>query len=219
MNMKLLCGTALAVTLSILAAPLASAQETEAARKDTIIITGTRVAERSASDSPAPIDVVGGDDLLNQGDNDPVNLIRTLVPSFNATTHPISDAATLIRPVNLRGLPPDNTLVLINGKRSHRAAVIAFLGAGISDGSQGPDISTIPAIALQQVEVLRDGASSQYGSDAIAGVINFILKDDPSGGTLEAKWGQTYEGDGGTYQIAGNVGLPVGPNGFLNLSA
>jgi iron complex outermembrane recepter protein len=217
MNMNLLCGTALA--LGALASPLASAQETAATRSDTIIITGTRVGERSAADSPAPVDVVGGQDLVNQGDSDAVNLIRTLVPSFNATTHPISDAATLIRPVNLRGLPPDNTLVLVNGKRQHRAAVIAFLGAGIADGSQGADISTIPAISLKQVEVLRDGASSLYGSDAIAGVINFILKDEPSGGQVEAKWGQTYEGDGASYQIAGNIGLPVGPNGFLNLSA
>lgn len=219
MNMKLLCGTALLLTLGTLTAPMASAQERSTAKEDVVIVTGTRVEARSATDTPAPVDVVSGSELLNQGDNDAVNLLRTLVPSFNATTHPISDAATLIRPVNLRGLPPDNTLVLVNGKRQHRAAVIAFLGAGISDGSQGPDISTIPAVALKQVEVLRDGASSQYGSDAIAGVINFILKDDPSGGSLEAKWGQTYEGDGASYQVAGNVGLPIGANGFLNLSA
>jgi iron complex outermembrane receptor protein len=217
--MKLLCGAALILAIGPFALPLASAQPPDTTQKDIIIVTGTRVEARSATDTPAPVDVVSGAELLNQGDNDTVNLLRTAVPSFNATTHPISDAATLIRPVNLRGLPPDNTLVLVNGKRQHRAAVIAFLGAGISDGSQGPDISTIPAIALKQVEVLRDGASSQYGSDAIAGVINFILKDDTSGGSLEGKWGQTYEGDGATYQLAGNVGLPVGPNGFLNLSA
>ncbi len=218
MNMKLLCSAALILSIGSMAAPLATAQQTQPERGETIIITGTRVAERSASDSASPVDVVSGIDLVNQGDNDTVNLIRTLVPSFNATTHPISDAATLIRPVNLRGLPPDNTLVLVNGKRMHRAAVIAFLGAGISDGSQGPDISTIPAIGLKQVEVLRDGASSQYGSDAIAGVINFILKDDTSGGSAEAKWGQTYEGDGTSYQLAGSLGLQIGPNGFLNLS-
>ena len=162
MNTKLLLGTAIILAMGTLAAPLASAQQTEPTR-EIIIVTGTRVEARSATDTPAPVDVVPGEELVNQGDNDTVNIIRTLVPSFNVTTHPISDAATLIRPVNLRGLPPDNTLVLVNGKRQHRAAVIAFLGAGISDGSQGPDISTIPAIALKQVEVLRDGASSQYG--------------------------------------------------------
>ncbi len=146
--------------------------------------------------------------MVNQGSNDAVDIIRALVPSFNATTQPISDAATLVRPVNLRGLPPDNTLVLVNGKRQHRAAVIAFLGGGISDGSQGADISTMPAIALKQVEVLRDGASSQYGSDAIAGVINFILE----GRCMPV---ERWKANGAkpmramvtSYQIAANTGL------------
>ncbi|HIB74726.1 MAG TPA: TonB-dependent receptor, partial [Gammaproteobacteria bacterium] len=97
------------------------------------------------------------------------------------TKPPISDAATLIRPGNLRGLPPDNMLVLVNSKRRHRGAVISFLGGGISDGAQGPDISAIPSIALKQVEILRDGASAQYGSDAIAGIMNFVLRDDVDG--------------------------------------
>lgn len=218
MRVRLMRGAAMALAIGAFGIPLAHAQQ-GGGDEDVVIITGTRVDARSAIDSPAPVDVVAGDELVNQGDNDAVNILRTLVPSFNVGTQPISDAATLVRPINLRGLPPDNTLVLVNGKRMHRAAVIAFLGGGISDGSQGPDISTVPAIALKQVEVLRDGASSQYGSDAIAGVINFILKDDSSGGSLEAKWGQTYEGDGASYQIAGNVGLPIGTNGFLNLSA
>lgn len=196
----------------------AFAQEEDEAVQQTVIITGTRRAERSAADAPAPVDVVSGAELVNQGDNDLSNIIRTSVPSYNVNTQAISDAATLIRPANLRGLSPDNTLVLVNGKRMHRAAVIAFLGGGLSDGSQGPDISSIPAIALKQVEVLRDGASSQYGSDAIAGVINFILKDDNQGGTIEAKIGETYEGDGDAYQIAANVGLAVQETGFLNLS-
>lgn len=177
MRSRLLRGAAVLLAMSAAAMPFASAQERDA-KDGVVIITGTRVEARSAVDTPAPVDVVSGVDLVNQGDNDAMNIIRTLVPSFNVSTQPISDAATLVRPVNLRGLPPDSTLVLVNGKRMHRAAVIAFLGGGISDGSQGADISTIPAIALKQVEVLRDGASSQYGSDAIAGVINFILKDD-----------------------------------------
>ena len=169
MRLKLLRSAAVLLALGTAGVPLASAQQRET-DQDVVIITGTRVDARSAIDSPAPVDVVSGVDLVNQGDNDAMNIIRTLVPSFNVTTQPISDAATLVRPVNLRGLSPDSTLVLVNGKRMHRAAVIAFLGGGISDGSQGADISTIPAIALKQVEVLRDGASSQYGSDAIAGV-------------------------------------------------
>ena len=132
-------------------------------------------------------------------------------------THPISDAATLVRPATLRNLAHDHTLVLVNGKRRHRSSVIAWF-AGVTDGSQGPDISTIPAIALRQVEVLRDGASAQYGSDAIAGVINFLLKDDAAGGSVEVSTGTYRAGDGDAYNVAGNVGLPLGANGFANLS-
>lgn len=188
---------------------------------DVIITVGTRRDQRSAADTPAPIDVIGSEEVLNQGDTDIQNILRTSVPSYNVNTQPISDAATLVRPANLRGLAPDSTLVLVNGKRRHRAAVISFLGGGISDGAQGPDVSVIPAIALKQVEVLRDGAASQYGSDAIAGVINFVLRDSPDGAIFEAEWGQTYEGDGDQYQISANLGLPipVGEGGFLNISA
>ncbi len=203
------------------AAP-AAAQETAAVvSEDTpqIVVTGTRQSDRSAADTVAPIDVVSGAELQNQAANDIGDAIRISVPSYNVSTQPISDAATLVRPANLRGLSPDNTLVLVNGKRVHRAAVIAFLGGGISDGSQGPDISVIPSIAIKQLEVLRDGASSQYGSDAIAGVLNFILKDEPSGLELTAKYGSTYQGDGDNYQFGANVGLPLGDRGFVNLSA
>lgn len=212
-----------AVPLGTLMTPLAApalAQDTETAEEDrTIIVTGTRRAERSAVDTVAPVDVVSGAELSNQADSDIGNLLRVSVPSYNVNTQPISDAATFIRPANLRGLSPDNTLVLVNGKRQHRGAVIAFLGGGISDGAQSPDISVIPAVALKQVEVLRDGASSQYGSDAIAGVMNFILKDDADGGTVSARYGSTYAGDGDNYQIAANFGVPVGDSGFANFSA
>lgn len=183
-----------------------------------IIVTGTRQADRSAADTVAPVDVVSGAELQNQAPNDIGDAIRISVPSYNVSTQPISDAATLVRPANLRGLSPDNTLVLVNGKRMHRASVIAFLGGGISDGSQGPDISVIPTIALKQLEVLRDGASSQYGSDAIAGVLNFILRDSPDGVELTAKYGSTYDGDGDNYLFGANIGLPLGDRGFVNLS-
>jgi len=118
-------------------------------------------------------------------------------------------------------LPPDSTLVLVNGKRRHRSAVIAFLGGGISDGAQGADLSVIPSIALKQVEVLRDGAASQYGSDAVAGVLNFTLRDNTEGLIVEGQWGSTYEGDGDQYRIAANFGLPIpiAQGGFLNISA
>tara|TARA_R110002073_G_scaffold234063_8_gene395402 strand:+ start:2398 stop:4995 length:2598 start_codon:yes stop_codon:yes gene_type:complete len=186
---------------------------------DEITVTGSRRKARSASDTPAPVDVISAADLSNQGDTDLTNLLRTSVPSLNVNSQPINDGATLIRPVNLRGLPPDNVLILTNGKRRHRAAVITFLGNGLSDGAQGPDISAIPSIALKQVEVLRDGAAAQYGSDAIAGVINLILSDRAEGGRIEAKYGSTYEGDGDQMQFAGIIGTSLGDNGFVNLSA
>jgi len=162
--------------------------------------------------------VLTAEEFVRQGDTDVSNLLRTLVPSYNVNTQPISDAATVVRPANLRNLAPDHTLVLVNGKRRHRAAVIYWLGNGVADGAQGPDISAIPSIALRQVEVLRDGASAQYGSDAIAGVMNFMLKDDTSGGSIEVRSGGYYEGDGDTFTVAGNIGLPWGENGFVNLS-
>ena len=193
--------SAIAITASAFSATALAQDDGDAISQtdDVIISVGTRRAARSAATTPAPVDVISSDELLNQGDTDIQNILRTSVPSYNVNTQPISDAATLIRPANLRGLSPDSTLVLVNGKRRHRAAVISFLGGGISDGAQGPDISVIPAIALKQVEVLRDGAASQYGSDAIAGVINFALKDADSGGSFEAEYGSTYEGDGDQY--------------------
>lgn len=181
-------------------------------------VVGSRAAPRSVGESPVPIDIIDGDELTRNGATDMNDLLSKVVPSYNVGVQPISDASTLVRPANMRGLAPDHTLVLVNGKRRHRASVIAFQGAGISDGAQGPDISVIPAIALKQIEVLRDGAAAQYGSDAIAGVINFQLKDASEGGSIEARYGQYYEGDGSTPMIAGNIGLPLTDDGFVNLS-
>ncbi|MGK0410278.1 MAG: iron complex outermembrane receptor protein [Shewanella psychromarinicola] len=144
-----------------------------------------------------------------------IDMLVTSVPSFNSRAQPISDAATLVRPVNLRGLPSDSTLILVNGKRRHRASVIAFQGGGINDGAQGPDISVIPGVALKQVEVLRDGAAAQYGSDAIAGVMNFVLKDDSEGGSITVSQGEYYEGDGAATTIDGNIGLPLTDDDLL----
>jgi iron complex outermembrane receptor protein len=183
-----------------------------------IVTTGTRRADRSATDSPVPIDVIAGTEFTQAASADVQDLLRTAVPSFDVNTQPISDAATVSRPANVRGLSPDNVLILVNGKRRHRGSVISFLGGGISDGAQGVDISSIPALALKQVEVLRDGASSQYGSDAIAGVINFVLRDANEGADLQVNYGSTYDGDGDNYRVAGNIGLPLGKSGFINLT-
>ena len=183
-----------------------------------VIITGTRVADRSAADSPVPVDVISGSDFRATASTDVQDMLRTAVPSYDVNAQPISDAATIIRPANLRGLSPDNTLVLVNGKRRHRGSVISFLGGGIADGAQGVDLAAIPSLAIKQVEVLRDGASSQYGSDAIAGVMNFLLRDDAEGFEIVTRYGETFEGDGTNYMVAANLGLPLGDNGFLNIS-
>ena len=207
----------------VLATAPATAQE-EAAEAasgaiDEIVVLGTRRREgRSATDSLVPVDYIGGDDLGSQGPTDMDALLSALVPSYNVDQQAINDAATLIRPARLRGLPPDSTLALVNRKRRHRAAVITFLGNGVADGSQGPDLSAIPAIAIKSVEVLRDGAASQYGSDAIAGVINFTLRDDAEGSTITAKYGTYFEGDGDAVNVAANFGLPLTSNGFANFS-
>ena len=195
---------------------MSSAQAAETVEE--LIVTGVRGEARSVTDSTVPVDVLSGAEFANQGDTDLSNLLRNVVPSYNVNTQPISDAATIVRPANMRGLAPDHTLVLINGKRRHRASVIYWLGNGVSDGAQGPDISVIPSSALKQVEVLRDGASAQYGSDAIAGVMNFILNDANEGMNLEARYGGFYAGDGAQYALSGNIGLPLTDNGFLNLA-
>ncbi len=186
-------------------------------RLESLVVVGTRARPRSVLDSAVPIDIVSNEAFEKQGGADLPDLLRTLVPSYNVNTQPISDASTVVRPANLRGLAPDHTLVLVNNKRRHRAAVIHWLGNGLSDGSQGPDLAPIPAIALQQVEVLRDGASAQYGSDAIAGVMNFRLKDNHEGGSFEFKPGIYQHGDGRQFALAGNIGLG-NPDAWSSLS-
>ena len=214
-----------------------------AAITQSVVVVGSRAEPRSVTASTVPVDVIRAEDLARQGSRDLVSQLRTVIPSFNISTQPISDAGTVVRPANLRNLAPDHTLVLVNGKRRHRSAVITWLGNGIADGSQGPDLSVIPSIAIRQVEVLRDGAAAQYGSDAIAGVMNFQLKNDPSGGSLEVQTGGFFDansgnpatcgsgiigdikhscngigGHGRTFSVAGNVGVPLGANGFGNIS-
>ena len=184
-----------------------AASEQEVITLEGVVVVGTRAKPRSILESAVPIDVLPSDDFVKQGSTDLPDLLRNLVPSYNVNAQPIADAATVVRPANLRGLAPDHTLLLVNGKRRHRASVIAWLGNGLSDGAQGADLSPIPSIALKQVEVLRDGASAQYGSDAIAGVMNLQLKDSYEGGSFEIKPGIFQAGDGLMYALAGNIGL------------
>ena len=201
------------------AAPSAFGQAEPEVEIEELVVVGSRAQQaRSPADLPVPVDVVGGDEFLSHGSTDMDSLLAALVPSYNVSQEPISDASTFIRPAQLRALPPDATLVLVNGKRRHRAAVIALLGSGVSGGAQGPDLSVIPAIALDRLEVLRDGASAQYGSDAIAGVMNFVLREDRDGLAVDLKWGNHYEGDGDALTIASNLGLPLTDAGFANFS-
>ena len=195
----------------------AEAHDHEAHVHEEIVVTGTRARQRSVTESMAPVDVISAEDVAHQGQTDLDMLLRNVVPSLNISATS-GDAAVVVRPTNLRGLAPDHTLVLVNGRRRHRGAVILWSRIGVSHGAQGPDLSSIPAIALRQVEVLRDGASAQYGSDAIAGVMNFLLKDASSGGSFELRTGAYGRGGGESVTFAGNVGLPWGDAGFLNLS-
>lgn len=209
-----------AAGLILMAEPATARQADESAEAiDEIIVTvGTRTRGRILTDSPVPVDVVSGDDLESRANSDLSDAVSTLVPSFVVQRFPIADGSAFVRPATLRGLTPDQALVLVNGKRRHRAALVQFSGGTLSQGSQGPDLAMIPSIAVDSLEVLRDGAAAQYGSDAIAGVMNFRLKDNTDGGTVVAKYGQAYEGDGEESYLGVNYGFGLTDSGFLNLS-
>ena len=187
-----------------------------------VFVTGTRAAGRTAMKSPTPIDGFDDLSLRRQGNGDITETLKNQVPSFNAT--PLTgDGAAFVRPTSMRGLPPDNILVMTNSKRRHRSALISHFGAAMNVGAQAVDVGMIPSIAIKKLEVLRDGAAAQYGSDAIAGVMNFMLKDNSSGYQVQVTGGQWMEapnGRGGESDvtIAANVGLPLTDNGFVNLS-
>lgn len=205
---------ALAVSSTLGVGAPASSQEDAYQIMEEVAVTGSRGRPRTVSDSPVPVDVFNSDTIEEVAYTDTNDVLKTLVPSYNVSRQPINDGSTFIRPAQLRGMPTDKTLVLVNSKRRHRAALVEIGGAG----TQGPDIATIPTAAVKSVEVLRDGAAAQYGSDAIAGVINFILKDNSEGGSLTVEGGDYSEGDGAQTTIQGNWGLPLGTNGFLSLS-
>ncbi len=195
------------------------ADESAELEMEEVVVVGTRAEPRSVTDSTVPVDVISNEAFDSQAGSDMSNLIRSVVPSFHMSDNPSRDLAALLRPVNLRGLAPDHTLVLMNNKRRHRGSVIQWISNGASNGAQGPDISAIPSIAIRQLEVLRDGAAAQYGSDAIAGVLNFQLKDAPSGSDILVKYGGHSENEEETFMsVAGNIGLPLFDSGFANLS-
>ncbi len=191
------------------------AQAELAETRDEIIVVGTRREGRTAANTPVPVDVFDRQDLESVSSDDMLDIIESSLPSFQVGRSAIDDGRTFVRPPNLRGMSGDKVLVLVNGKRRHRSALVTTF----EDGANGPDLSTIPGIAVKSVEVLRDGASALYGSDAIAGVFNFTLRDAADGGELQLQTGMYTERDEKDYLIALNQGFALGDNGFINVSA
>ena len=205
--------------LSMLAAANAGAQEAqgegaEARVIEEIVTIGTRRRERAAVDTAVPVDVFSAEEVSSVNSSDLIEVINAIVPSFASRRHPISDGASFIRPTHMRGLDTHHTLVLMNGRRRHRSALMQVGGFG----AHGADIGVIPSIAIESMEVLRDGAAAQYGSDAIAGVINFNLKQADSGAELRARSGRYGEGDGEEFTLEGNIGFTLPNGGYLNFS-
>jgi iron complex outermembrane recepter protein len=209
------------VSASLLPYQSASAQsapaEPEMETLDEIVSVGTRRKDRTVAESIAPVDVLSPEEIENSGTPEIQAVLARTVPSFNFPRTSITDASDHVRPAQLRGLAPDQTLVLINGKRRHRTAIINVNGT-VGRGSSPVDLNAIPSSAIQRIEVLRDGAAAQYGSDAIAGVINVVLKDASSGGGVDLRYGVHDRGDGELFQVAGNMGFPFGETGFVNVS-
>jgi iron complex outermembrane receptor protein len=182
-----------------------------------VVVTGSRAKPRTTTDSAVPIDTFNSEQLDLQPHGDMTETIRNLVPSFTAT--PLTgDGSSFVRSTSLRGLPPDDVLLLVNSKRRHRSALIQHFGAAMSAGAHASDMGQIPSIALRSVEVLRDGAAAQYGSDAIAGVLNFILKDNDDGGKITIQGGEFFDGED-SFRVAGNIGFALPNSGFASISA
>ncbi|MBW6526545.1 TonB-dependent receptor [Sphingomonas sp. RHCKR7] len=184
-----------------------------------IVVLGTRRTDRTLTNSPSPVDVISAAELTTQPATNMVDQLKNIVPSFYAGQNTISDASTFVRSPSLRGLAGDQVLVMLNGKRYNRSALVQVYGGsdtGLGRGAQGPDISAIPSLAIGSLQVLREGATAQYGSDAIAGVLNYGLREN-QGIELVGRAGQFYAGDGESYQIAGNAGVK-GDWGFINVT-
>ena len=218
---KTILASSIMALLPTFGAPLALAQENPLALEE-VVVTGTRKEGQTPTETLSPIDVIGGSALLNQAGFDLTESLTKLSPALNTQRYPIADGTAVVRPVTLRNLSPDHTLVLVNGARRHRSAMvnlqIAPLGT-VNQGSQAVDFAAFPSAAIKRVEILRDGASAQYGSDAIAGVVNAILKDADEGFSISAQYGEyDQDGDGERTTVSANGGLSLFGNGFLNLT-
>ena len=208
---KVIIGGFCAFLIITLLIPTARAFELEK-----MVVLGSRFQERSVSDSTVPVDVITEEEIVATGQTEVGRVIQELVPSFNFSSSTISDGTDALRPATLRGLGPDQVLVLVNGKRRHKSALI-HVNTSVGRGTAGVDMNTIPVSAIKRIEVLRDGASAQYGSDAISGVINIVLKDGYDG-KITATAGQLYEGDGETLVASLNKGFSLGGESVVNVT-
>lgn len=194
------------------------AQQTDTTPASTVIVTGTRSIKRTVSDSEAPVDILTSRDLQSTGSGELATVLSRLLPSLNFPRPAVADGTSASRPAQLRGLSPDQTLVLVNGKRWHTSAVVNVNGTA-GRGSAPADLNTIPISSIDKVEVLRDGAAAQYGSDAIAGVINIILKKGADGGEAQVGGGQYSKGDGAQGNLSANFGTSLGDKGWVRFTA
>jgi iron complex outermembrane recepter protein len=246
MQLRFMLGTSAVALASTLVGAQSFAQEvaaTDDAEVTHVVVTGTRVANRSALDTAVPVDVVSADALQNIGVTEVNQALAESLPSFNFPRPGLADATDTIRPATLRGLSPDQTLVLVNGKRRHASSLVNVNGT-IGRGAAAVDLNTIPIAMIESVEVLRDGASAQYGSDAIAGVINLRLRQERDGGDISAEYGwrdtdytttvgtppagatwsapaslSRSRSDGETMTVSGWKGLSLGDTGSLTIAA
>jgi iron complex outermembrane receptor protein len=246
MSKLTILATSVGVALTSFTAVAQSTEQKVQTTTEVIEVTGTRRSLRSISESTVPVDIINIDEMQSSGQMELSQVLTTLIPSFNFPNSQLADGTDHARPAVLRGLAPDHTLVLINGKRRHAGALLNLNGT-VGRGSSAVDLNTIPTAAIKRIEVLRDGAAAQYGSDAIAGVINIVLKDDDQGASVALTYGQnntqmagseqlidTYKdeqgnlafkkgndrriNDGETTTLSANLGMSLFQQGFINLS-
>ncbi len=191
-------------------------EESALAFGDELVVVGSRQA-RTAIETPVPVDVISSTEVRESGHTETNQMLATVAPSFNASHQTIADGTDHINPASLRGLGPDQVLVLINGKRRHSSALVHVNGT-FGRGTVGVDLNAIPTSAIERIEVLRDGAAAQYGSDAIAGVINIVLKEQTDFVEVNAMTGQTASGDGEQVKADINYGFKIGESGFFNVT-
>lgn len=182
---------------------------------EVVISVGSRNTQRTSTDTPLPIDIIGARDLVATGQASFDKALMYRVPSFNTVNTPVNDATSLLDPYEIRNMGPSRTLILINGKRKNTSA-LTYIQTSPGRGETGADISAIPTDAIKRIEILRDGASAQYGSDAIAGVMNIILKDKYDAGSITLNTGVTHKGDGELFGLSINNGANIGAKGFIN---